>query len=105
MRIAFTSAASARMFSELRQLTDAFGPEVAYKLANRLSLLSAADNLALVPTSPPIGCRTLDGEGTRFAVSVSENLCLVFRADGTAAGSAAGLATITAIEIGGVEKL
>jgi hypothetical protein len=104
VRIAFASAASARMFSELRLLTDAFGPEVAYKLANRLSLLSAADNLALVPTSPPIGCRTLDGEGTRFAVSVSENLRLVFMADG-ADGSAAGLSKITAIEIGGVEKL
>src|SRR5713226_5201664 len=71
------------MFSEFDLMTRAFGAAVAYKLANRLALLSAADNLALVPSSPPIGCRPLDGEGSRFAVAVSAKLRLVFNAVGT----------------------
>jgi hypothetical protein len=92
------------MFGEFELMTRAFGAEVAYKLANRLALLSAADNLALVPTSPPIGCRPLDGAGTRFVVEVSPKHLLVFSALGTGASRATELAKITAIEIRGVEE-
>ena len=104
MRIGFASAASARMFSEFALMAHAFGPEVAYKLANRLALLSAADNLALVPTTPPISCRPLDGEGSRFAVSVSPKHRLVFAALGSGGAKTAVLAKITVIEVKGVEE-
>jgi hypothetical protein len=103
VRIGFASAASARMFSEFDLLTRAFGLEVAYKVANRLALLSAADSLALVPTSPPIECRPLDGADSRFSVSVSETLRLVFSPLSGGTGRA-GLTKVTAIEIAGLQK-
>jgi hypothetical protein len=104
VRIEFVTAASARMFSEFDLMARVFGRQVAYKLANRLALLSAADNLALVPTSPPIECRPLDGGDGCFAVSISPKLQLVFNPlDG--ASSTAKLAKVVAIQIRGVEKL
>lgn len=103
MRIGFASGASARVFSEFELMKRAFGVELAYKLANRLALLSAVQHLALVPTTPPIGCRPLDSGDGRFAVSVSAQTALVFRALGPSA-RAGSLAKITAIEIEGVEK-
>jgi hypothetical protein len=104
VRIGFASAAAARTFSEFELMTRAFGGEVAYKLTNRLALLSAADNLSLVPTSPPVGCRALDGEGTRFAVSLPPKHWLVFSALVTAPSRTADLSKIVAIEIKHVEE-
>ena len=102
MRLGFATAASARMFSEFELMVRAFGPAMAYKLANRLALLSAADNLALVPTLPPIDCRPLDSGRSGFSVSVSGAWRLAFRPlDG---GSARHLAKITAIQIVDVEE-
>jgi hypothetical protein len=91
------------MFGEFALMERAFGAEVAYKLANRLALLSAADTLALVPTTPPIKRRLLNRDG-RFAVSVSAKLELVFRPLSGDAGEARDLRGITAIQIEGVEK-
>lgn len=103
MRIGFRDGASARLFSEFALMTRAFGPEVAYKLANRLALLSAADSLALVPTTPPIERRTLGPDG-RFAVSVSPKFDLMFHRIDGGSGRAENLRRVTAIEIDGVEK-
>jgi len=104
VRIGFASAAAARTFSEFELMTRAFGAEVAYKLANRLALLSAANNLALVPTSPPIALRPLNGEAAGFTVAVSAKLRLVFTALDGGPVRAPTLAKITAIEIKGIEQ-
>src|ERR1700730_8285598 len=45
LRIGFSTAALARTFSEFDQLRRAFGDEMAYKLANRMAVLDAADTL------------------------------------------------------------
>lgn len=103
MRIGFPDGGSARMFSEFALMERAFGSEVAYKLANRLALLSAADSLALVPTTPPIEFRALNRE-SRFAVSVSPKLQLVFRAVDGAAARSGDLRRVTEIKIDGVER-
>lgn len=91
------------MFSEFALMERAFGSEVAYKLANRLALLSAADSLALVPTTPPINFRALNRDG-RFAVSVSPKLQLVFRPVDGAAARAGDLQRTTEITIVGVQR-
>jgi len=103
VQIGFANAASARLFSELEEMRRAFGPELAYKIANRLALLSAAGNLALVPTSLPIGCRPLDGGGTRFSVSITSTQRLAFRALNGGGGRGGSLEQTTAIEVRGVE--
>jgi hypothetical protein len=103
VQIGFANPASARIFNELEQMRRAFGPELAYKIANRLALLSAAGNLAQVPTSLPIGCRPLDAGGTRFAVTITSTRRLAFRALDGVSGRGGSLEKITAIEVRGVE--
>jgi hypothetical protein len=105
VRIGFLSAEAARTFSEFELMTRAFGAEVAYKLANRLALLSAAGNLALVPTTPPIALRPLDGEAAGFAVTICPAMRLAFTALDAAAARQRALAKITEIEIRGVEHV
>lgn len=102
MRIGFSTAALARTFSEFDRLRRAFGDEMAYKLANRMAVLDAADTLALVPSLPPIGCRQLDGDA-RFGVMVAKTHRLVFCAIGANARKRTiDLARVTEIEIEGV---
>jgi hypothetical protein len=102
LRIGFSTAALARTFSEFDRLRRAFGDEMAYKLANRMAVLDAADTLALVPSLPPIGCRQLDGDA-RFGVMVAKTHRLVFCAIGANARKRTiDLARVTEIEIEGV---
>jgi hypothetical protein len=103
VRIGFATAALALTFSELDRLRRAFGDQMAYKIANRMAVLDAADSLALVPITPPIGCHRVDGAG-HFAVTISNSKSLVFRTLGAIGERRKpDLARITQIEINGVE--
>jgi len=106
VEVGFPNSSLARTFNEFRRLQRIFSPEMACKIANRLAVLTAADNLALVPTSPPVGLRSLAGRRMRFGVTLSETHYLVFiPLLAQVAPRRIDLSRVTTIEIQGVEKL
>jgi hypothetical protein len=107
VEVGFPNAALALTFNEFARLERMFSLDVACRIANRLAVLSAADNLALVPSAPPVGLRVFRSK-VRFGVVVSETQYLMFvpllaRATHGALRTV-DLSRITAIEIQGVEQ-
>ena len=108
MDVWFPTAALALTYNQLGRLRRVFSADMAYKISSRLAVLSAADNLSLVPSAPPIGLRAFGTSRMRFGVAVSDTHYLIFlpvlahARQGTHPGTE--LSRITAIEIQGVEQ-
>ncbi len=75
-----------------------FGAEIGRKICCRLSMLSAAPSLAMVPTVPPVGLTAVDRKGL-YHVAVGAAHVLVLRAFPLEAARAGDLTRITEIQI------
>jgi len=83
-----------------QNLVRRFGTEIARKVCCRLSMLSAASSLAMVPTVPPVSLAAVDRKDL-FHVALGAAHVLVLRAFPLEAAQAGDLARITEIEIVG----
>lgn len=102
--VGFSNTGLARTFNEIELLRRVFGTDLACKIATRLAVLSAADNLSLVPSFPPIGLRAFGSGRVRFGVTISQTHYLMFVPLLTHGSyRRIELSRITAIEIQGVE--
>ncbi len=79
MDIAFRTRKLEKTFNSDNALQKAYGSKVARTIENRLAVLSAARNLALVPTTPPDRRHQLSGDrDEQFAVDLVHSRRLVF---------------------------
>ena len=78
MEISFPDEDSQRLFEGQSRLRSKFGDELASLICCRISVLRAAGNLALIPTSKPVELRS-DGEGA-YSLAVDASLRLAFTA-------------------------
>lgn len=82
MDIAFRNRGLARTFNSERALQKTHGARMARAIMNRLAVLRAAANLALVPVTPPERCHRLRGaRDGQFAVDLVQPYRLEFAAD------------------------
>ena len=85
MRIGFRDAQTQRVFNDYERLEACFGPQIAARIASRMAVLTAADDLGRVPRRRPIRLRPIDGAPGQFAVDLAPPLRLRFDAlDGDA---------------------
>ena len=85
MRIGFRDAQTQRVFNDYKSLETRFGPQLAARIASRMAMLMAADDLGRVPRRRPIRLRPVDGSPGQFVVDLAPPLRLRFDAlDGDA---------------------
>ena len=70
MRIGFRDAQMQRVFNDYQRLEARFGPQLAARIASRMAVLVAADDLGRVPRGRSIRLRAVDGPPGRFAVDL-----------------------------------
>ncbi|MGU3544425.1 hypothetical protein [Methylobacterium sp. A52T] len=68
------------MFNEYERLEKIYGPLLAERIATRLAVLSAAQDLGRVPRKPPIMLCVIDRGQGRFAVNLAPSRRLLFAA-------------------------
>ncbi len=82
MDIAFRTRKLEKTFNSAGELRKAYGARMARIIMNRLAVLKAARNLALVPTTPPDRRHQLRGDrDEQFAVDLVHPHRLVFEAN------------------------
>ena len=79
-------------------LISRFGPELARKIATRLSVLVAAPTLDLVPMAPPIGLMATDTPGT-YSMALGADHRLVFEVDDFDRTGSPGMQTVIITKI------
>lgn len=102
MELSFEDAQLQVLCSSQDALAKEFGAAVARKICCRLAVLVAAPTLAQVPSSPPIGLRSLRDAGS-FAVAVGETHRLVFQPLTKETSEMSDLSQITRLLIIGLE--
>lgn len=100
MEICFSDKHIRDLCCSRQNLVRRFGTDIARKVCCRLSMLSAASSLAVVPTVPPICLAPIDRKGL-FQVALGAAHVLVLRAFPLEAARAGDFSRITEIEIVG----
>lgn len=100
MEICFSDEHVRDLCCSRQNLVRRFGAEIARKVCCRLSMLSAAPSLAVVPTVPPVSLAAVDRKGL-FHVAIGAAHVLVLRAFPLEAARTGDLARITEIQIVG----
>ena len=101
MEISFPEVEIRDLCCSRDRLVRRFGVEVARRVCCRLSMLSAASSLAIIPTFPPVGLTAVDRKGT-YHVTVGDELVLVLRGLPLEAVRAGDLARIAEVQIIGL---
>lgn len=82
MNITFKSRKLCKIFNSNSLLQKEYGADKLKRIKNRLAVLSAAPNLAHVPTQKPERCHSLEGDRKgQFAVDISHNYRIIFVPD------------------------
>jgi plasmid maintenance system killer protein len=82
MKIAFQSSKLAKMANSARELTKAFGKEMAERIMARLTDLQAAASLQEVSRVPPVHCHELTADRAGYlAIDLKHPHRLIFRPD------------------------
>lgn len=106
MDILFRTRKLARIFNSREALVKQYGSRQAGKIMTRMGVLRAAARLGDVPSERPDRCHALTGDRAgEYAVDLVHPFRLVFRpyAHEPAQGSATNPASVTSIQIIGVE--
>lgn len=70
VKILFPDANLQRVFNHYPSLEARYGEDLAMKIAVRMSLLSAARHLGLIPRRPPIRLKPVDGSNVQYTVDL-----------------------------------
>ena len=80
MEIAFGDRKLAKAAGSERELVKKYGAQRARKIMTRLAVLEAAENLSVVPITPPDRCHQLSGDrDEEFSVDLDHPYRLIFR--------------------------